>query len=74
MFCFQEDEALFNLQVNEWDPIIQWFNKRFDVSIKKSIQMDVPTVNEKDKATIIKHLLSYNFAAINGKIQYFIDI
>lgn len=28
--------------------------------------MDVPPVNEQDKTTIMKHLMSYNFAAVNG--------
>lgn len=57
---------MFNLQINEWDPIIEWFNKTFDVSLKKSVEMNVSTVSEKDKATLTKHLLSHNFAAING--------
>lgn len=66
VYLFQEDESLFKLQINEWDPVIEWFNKRFDVNLQKSVQMDIPPVGEKDKAALTKHLLSHNFAAING--------
>lgn len=63
----QEDERLIEFQIREWDPIIEWFNKRFSVHLQKSVQMDVPTVSEEDKAKLSKHLMSFNFAVLNGK-------
>jgi len=62
----QEDEDLMKFQTEEWDPVISWFNKRFNVNLKKSIQMDISPISDKDKATLTSHLMSYNFAAING--------
>ncbi|KAJ8920766.1 hypothetical protein NQ315_004906 [Exocentrus adspersus] len=72
LFQANEDEDLFKFQIAEWDPVIEWFNKRFGVNLKKSIQMDVPPVSDQDKATLSKHLMSYNFAAING-FMYGVD-
>ncbi|RZC38245.1 ATP synthase mitochondrial F1 complex assembly factor 2, partial [Asbolus verrucosus] len=66
LFQANEEEDLLKLQEVEWDPVITWFNKKFNVNLAKSRQMDSPIVNEKDKTTLSKHLLSYNFAAING--------
>nr|CAH7764416.1 unnamed protein product [Callosobruchus chinensis] len=67
-----EDEKLLELQVNEWDPLIEWFNKRFGVHLKKSSQMDVPPVSDQDKTALSKYLMSYNFAAVNG-FMYGVD-
>lgn len=66
MLVCQEDEDLIKFQTEEWDPVISWFNKRFNVNLKKSIQMDISPISDKDKATLTSHLMSYNFAAING--------
>ncbi|XP_063914170.1 ATP synthase mitochondrial F1 complex assembly factor 2 [Zophobas morio] len=64
---FQDVESdLSNLQEAEWDPVITWFNKRFDVDVVKSKQMDIPPVSQKDKTTLSKHLLSHNFATVCG--------
>lgn len=35
--------------------------------LEKSIEMNIPTVSEKDKAVLTKHLLSHNYAALTGK-------
>ncbi|XP_018578180.1 ATP synthase mitochondrial F1 complex assembly factor 2 [Anoplophora glabripennis] len=72
LFQANEDEDLFKFQIAEWDPVIEWFNKRFNVQLKKSTQMDVPPVSDQDKNTLSKHLMSYNFAAVNG-FMYGID-
>lgn len=72
LFQANEDDDLIKFQINEWDPIIEWFNRRFNVNLKKSIQMDLSVVSEKDKTTLTRHLMSYNFAAING-FMYGVD-
>ncbi|CAG9838093.1 unnamed protein product [Diabrotica balteata] len=72
LFQANEDEELFRFQVQEWDPIIQWFNEKYGVHLKKSVQMDIPTANEKDKTQFLKHLMSHNFAAVNG-FMYGVD-
>ncbi|XP_030753561.1 ATP synthase mitochondrial F1 complex assembly factor 2 [Sitophilus oryzae] len=72
LFQANEDEDLLRFQIAEWDPIIEWFNKKFNVSVKKSVQMDVSPVSDNDKAKIMRHLMSYNFAAVNG-FMYGVD-
>ncbi|KAJ8954377.1 hypothetical protein NQ318_011050, partial [Aromia moschata] len=66
LFQANEDEDLLKFQTKEWDPVIEWFNKRFNVNLKKSVQMDILPVSDQDKAVISKYLMSYNFAAVNG--------
>ncbi|XP_050310039.1 ATP synthase mitochondrial F1 complex assembly factor 2 [Anthonomus grandis grandis] len=66
LYQANEDEDLLKFQINEWDPVIDWFNKRFNVKLRKSVEMDVSPVSKEDKTTLIRHLMSYNFAAING--------
>nr|AEE62847.1 unknown [Dendroctonus ponderosae] len=66
LYQANEDEDLLKFQITEWDPVIEWFNKRFNVKLKKSVQMDVSPVSEEDKTTLIRHLMSYNFASVNG--------
>lgn len=34
--------------------------------------MDVPPVSEQDKNTFSKHLMSYNFAAVNGNESFYV--
>ncbi|KAL1491130.1 hypothetical protein ABEB36_011772 [Hypothenemus hampei] len=72
LFQGNENDDLMKLQITEWDPVIAWFNERFKVHLKKSVQMDVPPVSEQDKATLSRHLMSYNFAAVNG-FMYGVD-
>ncbi|CAH1183273.1 unnamed protein product [Phaedon cochleariae] len=72
LFQANDEEELLKFQINEWDPVIEWFNNRFNVNIQKSVQMDLPLVSENDKATLRKHLMSHNFAAVNG-FMYGVD-
>ncbi|CAG9771990.1 unnamed protein product [Ceutorhynchus assimilis] len=72
LYQANEDEDLMKFQMAEWDPVIEWFNKRFNVKLKKSIQMDVSPISEEDKTIITKHLMSHNFATVNG-FMYGVD-
>ncbi|CAG9858523.1 unnamed protein product [Phyllotreta striolata] len=72
LFQANEEEDLFKLQIQEWDPVIEWFNEKYDVHLSKSVQMDIPPVSEKDKAQVTKHLMSYNFPAVTG-FMYGVD-
>lgn len=66
LFQSQDDDELYNLQVREWDPVIQWFCDRYRVNLQKSRNMVAPTIGDDTKMAISKHLLSYNFSAIHG--------
>ncbi|KAF2894008.1 hypothetical protein ILUMI_12161 [Ignelater luminosus] len=68
LFQSNENEELYKLQVQEWDPVLDWFCNRFQVKVQKSREMCTPAISDEVKATISKHLLSYNFACIHGYV------
>lgn len=55
--------------MKEWDPVIEWFNKRYDCDITKSTTMIPPNVSAKTRMNISKHLQSYDMAALQGKFH-----
>ncbi|XP_031629080.1 ATP synthase mitochondrial F1 complex assembly factor 2 [Contarinia nasturtii] len=59
-------EDLYKLQCAEWDPIIEWFNERYDADIAKSCDITQPKISSKTRMNISKHLLSYNDATMHG--------
>ena len=67
---FQDEEELYNLQMEKWDPLIQWFCDRFQVGIIKTRSIEAPLVTSETKEIITKHLMSYNFEAIHGIAHY----
>lgn len=66
LFHNQGQPELFSFQQGEWSPIIDWFCKRFDVSIQPSLSIDSPTISPETKAVLSRHLLSYDIWAIHG--------
>lgn len=64
----KDSEELYKVQVQEWDPIIEWFNKRYQTQILKTRFIDRPEFSDNDISTLRKHLLSYNFSSLIGKI------
>ncbi|XP_060116625.1 ATP synthase mitochondrial F1 complex assembly factor 2-like [Heteronotia binoei] len=71
--CYRVEEppALVELQKNEWDPVIMWAEKRYDVVIGSSTSILGPTIPQSTKDTFVSHLASYNTWALHG-IEYVI--
>ncbi|XP_061455349.1 ATP synthase mitochondrial F1 complex assembly factor 2 [Rhineura floridana] len=71
--CYRVEEppALVELQQNEWDPIIEWAEKRYDVTIGSSTSIMGPSIPQTTKDTFSSHLASYNSWALQG-IEYMI--
>eukprot|EP00095_Tigriopus_kingsejongensis_P007244 maker-scaffold435_size171904-snap-gene-0.27 protein:Tk07244 transcript:maker-scaffold435_size171904-snap-gene-0.27-mRNA-1 annotation:"hypothetical protein DAPPUDRAFT_39815" len=63
---FGGEEELLSRQRLEWQPIIDWFCERHGVEITPSSGLEPPTLSPGARETIRKHLLSYNYPAING--------
>jgi chaperone required for assembly of F1-ATPase len=62
---FQEPESLLELQVRQWQPVIDWFCDRHSVSIKASSNMsETPSISDADREKIRRQLLSYNFNSV----------
>lgn len=52
--------------MDEWYPILEWFNERFDADVKKSDDISPPTISPETRMNISKYLMSYNDAAMRG--------
>ncbi|XP_028670077.1 ATP synthase mitochondrial F1 complex assembly factor 2 [Erpetoichthys calabaricus] len=62
----EEPQGLVELQKNEWDPVIQWIEKRYDVEIGSSSSIAGPTIPQRTRDTFSQHLASYGFWALTG--------
>ncbi|KAH0632042.1 hypothetical protein JD844_020066 [Phrynosoma platyrhinos] len=67
----EEPPALVELQKNEWDPVIEWAEKRYNVVIGSSTSIMGPSIPQSTKDVFISHLASYNSWALQG-IEYMI--
>uniref|UniRef100_T1HZK6 Uncharacterized protein n=4 Tax=Rhodnius TaxID=13248 RepID=T1HZK6_RHOPR len=63
---YSHSEDVFTLQQREWDPVISWFCKKYDVDIGPTTDLTGPVVSNETRDIIRKHLLSYNIKAIHG--------
>uniref|UniRef100_G1MZI6 ATP synthase mitochondrial F1 complex assembly factor 2 n=1 Tax=Meleagris gallopavo TaxID=9103 RepID=G1MZI6_MELGA len=71
--CYRVEEpaALAELQKKEWDPIVAWAEKRYNVAIGSSTSIMGPNISASTRDTFISHLASYNMWALQG-IEYVI--
>lgn len=72
LFYSSEVDELYQLQVEKWEPIFCWFCEYYNVDIARTQSIEAPTVSVETKATLTKHLLSYNFNSIYG-VVYAVD-
>uniref|UniRef100_G1LEM4 ATP synthase mitochondrial F1 complex assembly factor 2 n=1 Tax=Ailuropoda melanoleuca TaxID=9646 RepID=G1LEM4_AILME len=66
--CYRVEEpaTLVELQKNEWDPIIEWAEKRYDVEIGSSTSIMGPSIPARTREVLVSHLASYNMWALQG--------
>ncbi|XP_056627547.1 ATP synthase mitochondrial F1 complex assembly factor 2 [Triplophysa dalaica] len=71
--CYRVDEppGLVELQKNEWDPVLNWIEQRYNVVIGSSSSIMGPKIPEETKETFHQHLNSYNFWSLTG-LEYVI--
>ncbi|XP_019397481.1 PREDICTED: ATP synthase mitochondrial F1 complex assembly factor 2 [Crocodylus porosus] len=72
--CYRVEEpaTLVELQRNQWDPMIEWAEKRYNVTIGSSTSITGPTIPVSTSETFSSHLASYNMWALQG-IEYMIN-
>lgn len=63
---------MYQLQCAEWDPIIDWFNDRYQTDLQKSCDITQPQISATTKMNISKQLLSYNESTMHG-FMYAVD-
>ncbi|XP_068610679.1 ATP synthase mitochondrial F1 complex assembly factor 2 [Brachionichthys hirsutus] len=71
--CYRVDEpyGLVDLQKNEWDPVLQWIENRYNVTIGSSSSILGPEIPEATKDAFRQHLHSYNLWSLTG-LEYVI--
>ncbi|XP_017064343.2 ATP synthase mitochondrial F1 complex assembly factor 2 [Drosophila eugracilis] len=68
LFQYDDEKDLHDLQVNEWDPVIAWFNQRYETNLQKTMNITPPQISEQDKMKIAKHFQSYSLETLHGFI------
>ncbi|KAG9334776.1 hypothetical protein JZ751_006525 [Albula glossodonta] len=68
--CYRVEEpaGLVELQKNEWDPVLDWVERRYNVVIGSSSSIMGPQIPEETKDTFRQHLGSYNFWSLTDCI------
>lgn len=71
--CYRVEEppSLVELQKNEWDPVVEWIENRYNVVIGSSTNILGPNIPKETKKTFEQHLSSYNSWALIG-LEYVI--
>uniref|UniRef100_A0A8C7F8E4 ATP synthase mitochondrial F1 complex assembly factor 2 n=1 Tax=Oncorhynchus kisutch TaxID=8019 RepID=A0A8C7F8E4_ONCKI len=66
-----EPPSLVELQNNEWDPVLNWIEDRYNVVIGSSTSILGPEIPQATMDTFRQHLGSYNFWSLTG-LEYVI--
>jgi len=67
LFYSDDQENLYKRQIKEWQPIIDWFNNKHELSISPSTSIFLlPKESSEAKEIVRRYLLSYNFEAVHG--------
>jgi ATP synthase mitochondrial F1 complex assembly factor 2 len=72
LFHHSEEPNLFKIQAEEWDPVIEWFNKRYDTNLQKTVDISPPVFPANAKMQIANYLKSHDLAALHG-IQFAVE-
>ncbi|XP_037822197.1 ATP synthase mitochondrial F1 complex assembly factor 2 [Lucilia sericata] len=66
LYQYDDEKDLHDLQRNEWDPLIQWFNERYGTNLQKTMDITPPEISSEDKMKISKYLLSHSDDVLYG--------
>ncbi|KAI8428072.1 hypothetical protein MSG28_002355 [Choristoneura fumiferana] len=61
-----DEEELKKLQAKKWTPVLEWFQKRFNVTQEISRGLELPPVAANTRAVLARYFLSYDFTALNA--------
>lgn len=67
LFQCEGEADLLQLQCSEWDPLIDWFNKRYETDLRKTANITPPQISERDKQIVQRYLQSYDEQVLHGK-------
>lgn len=60
------DDEVYDVQQKEWQPVIDWFCKRYSIKMTATRYIVGPQIIDNTKETIQRHFLSYNLASLHG--------
>lgn len=63
---------LLKLQEEQWNPVVDWFNERYQMKLERTVDIRPPIFPENAKMQIAKHLKSYELPALHG-IQFAVE-
>ncbi|XP_076030580.1 ATP synthase mitochondrial F1 complex assembly factor 2 homolog l(2)k14505 [Oratosquilla oratoria] len=66
MYRDDSSDDIIQVQNREWDPVMEWFNNRFEVNLKPGFGICGVEIPPEMQEPIRKYLLSYNIWAVNG--------
>ena len=72
LFHNESEPRLLQLQAEQWDPLIEWFNKRYDTELEKTTNISPPVFPAGAKMSIAKFLKSHEMPALHG-IQFAVE-
>lgn len=68
LFQSQDEADLYEFQKNEWDPVIEWFNERYETSLRKTLDITPPKLADSDRMNVSKYLMSNSLETLHGFI------
>lgn len=68
LFQSQDEANLYEFQKNEWDPVIQWFNERYETNLRKTLDITAPKLADSDRMNVSKYLMSNSLETLHGFI------
>jgi ATP synthase F1 complex assembly factor 2 len=72
LFHNRAEPNLYQLQTEHWDPVLEWFNKRYSTELAKTDDISPPVFPANAKMQIGNYLMSHSLTTLHG-IQYAVD-
>lgn len=72
LFHNRAEPDLYQLQTEHWDPILEWFNKRYSTELAKTDDISPPIFPANAKMQIGNYLASHSLTTLHG-IQFAVD-
>ncbi|KAL4712925.1 hypothetical protein ACJJTC_011995 [Scirpophaga incertulas] len=66
LFHSDDEEELKKLQNDRWAPVLEWFQKRFNITQEVSRGLQPPPVTTETRAVLARHYLSYDFFTLSA--------
>jgi len=66
LFHNQSEPHLYQLQTEEWSPLIEWFNKRYSTDLEKTVDISPPIFPAGAKMQIANYLKSHSLTSLHG--------